>query len=1014
MTSVHPPLPDLSAFDAESSIEKKRRAGNRTTATGSAHSASLSSWAPPHPSFQHAFPLAGQAVPAMPQPLSLNTALMHTHAHVPAIPHVPAFLSSSQGRPVCPSTPMKSPAMAKLFHTHGYTTAAGAAGAPGAVPSGGMTMGPMLQHATPMGSPGSARKKTRSGTQGATPQSRGSSGSATPRAGSQKRKERSSSADLLASLSKPAGSGATSPERRMLHGLTPLSTSHSSSDGGADSLQDASCSFSVCSSQGHSPRQHSIEAFLLNSSANNGTAHSSRDHSGASSLASSLNSSMSGFSRLQPGFGLMGSLQSLHMSGGPHSSHHSGSRRSSGSSSVSSAPPQPSHFSNTFFNLGCIGRGSFGVCYHVLQTAAAGAGVVGQEFAVKKSIRPFKGENDRNQKLKEVDNWRLLMSSSQQQSALLPSSRPHVIDPSTDHVHLVRYYDAWEESGYLYIQSELFRSGTVRNFLDEVLDGPADEDLIWLFLLDLARGLRFIHQQAQLIHLDLKWDNTFIATDNSDERGLLKIGDFGLSMNAQGKQQVEGTQAQMQQQSSQPALHESAFPSSDPCAFGAGASSSSLSLLCPSSVPDISEGDQTYLAPEFMDSSLLASCGGSISTAADMFSLGVMLFEVAFDVQLPKRGQSWIDLRNENIDWTGRRYQGGGNDANGTGATASFLPRSSALVSLISRLLRRDPAARPSIEEVLSDPTLASFARGERGTQQRQRLRSIPTQLKPLGPQRVEQLIREHQAAQALHSTGHSAMAAQVCAPSAAASSTPLSSSSLFPSSLSASASAASPFFSPPSSCASSVLQPTVHDLDADLMSVTVSHAPHTRSIAHSAQLQPHLHTSLSSSRSRATAARVAAASANAAAAAAAANPPPAAAVSGLPSSWLMAGGAVSLPLPLPLSLSGLPFDSAVSPVPPVGLAASMRAPAFAASARQDNAAAAAASSSTLSGFALRLRRDGAEAPPTAASASISQLTPMDDDSFAGDTDTDAEDCASLAPKNLFDSFQSAGDDGDA
>ena len=994
MTSLHTPLPDFSAFDAESSIEKKRRAGNRTAAAATAagahnagagaSSGALSGWHPPHPSFAHAFPTAGQAVPAMPQPLSLSSAL--SHAHVPAIPHVPAFLSSSQGRPVCPSTPMKTPAMAKLFHTHGYTTAAGAAGAPGAVISGGMTMGPMLQHATPMASPGSARKHGRSGTHGATPRSRGSSGSATPRAGSQKRKERSSSADLLASLSKPPGSGATSPERRLLHGLTPLSTSHSSSDGGADSLQDASCSFSVCSSQGQSPRQHSIEAFLLNTSATNGTAHSSRDHSGASSLASSLNSSMSGFSRLQTGFGLMGGLQSLHMSGGPHS-HHSGSRRSSGSNSASSLPPQSSHFSSTFFNLGCIGRGSFGMCYHVLQTATAGAGVVGQEFAVKKSIRPFKGENDRNQKLKEVENWRLLMSSSQQQQAdTLPASRQHVIDPSTDHLHLVRYYNAWEESGYLYIQSELFRAGTVRSFLDEVLDGPADEDLLWLFLLDLARGLRFIHQQAQLIHLDLKWDNTFIATDNSEERGMLKIGDFGLSMNAQAKHNADGTLAQGQQQTSQPALHESSFPSSDPGAFVSGASSST-SLLSPCSVPEIAEGDQTYLAPEFMDSSLLSSCGGSISTAADMFSLGMMLFEVAFDVQLPKRGQSWIDLRNENIDWTGRRYQGGGSDA--TAAAASFLPRSPALLSLISRLLRRDPAARPSIEEVLSDPTLASFARGERGAQQRMRLRSITPQLKPIGPQRVEQIIREQQANNALHTSGHNTLAASA------------------PSAVPSSSSAVSPLFSPPL-CASSlsVLQPTVHDLDADLMSVAVHHTHSARSIAHSA-MQPQIHSSLSSSRSRATAARVAAASANAKAAATSAAASASAhsilhtpSVSGLP--WCAPGSG---------SISAIvsPFDPAVSPVPPFGVSSELRGAAQ---------PAAAVSSSALSGLSLRLRRDGAEfaTAATAASAAPSSfsLTPMEDDSLVCDTDTDAEDCASLAPKNLFDSFQSAGDDGDA
>lgn len=50
------------------------------------------------------------------------------------------------------------------------------------------------------------------------------------------------------------------------------------------------------------------------------------------------------------------------------------------------------------------------------------------------------------------------------------------------------------------------------------------------------------------------------------------------------------------------------------------------------------EGDSKYLAPEMLD--------GRIGKAADIFSLGITLLELACDLDLPKNGVGWQQLRH--------------------------------------------------------------------------------------------------------------------------------------------------------------------------------------------------------------------------------------------------------------------------------------------------------------------------------------------------------------------------------
>lgn len=147
------------------------------------------------------------------------------------------------------------------------------------------------------------------------------------------------------------------------------------------------------------------------------------------------------------------------------------------------------------------------------------------------------------------------------------------------------------------------------------------EQSIWEVLIQCCLALQYIHEQ-NIIHLDLKPENIFISDKNE-----LKIGDFGLSTMFGG----------------QPRLS--------------------------------SEGDKYYMAPEVLD--------GIYTKAADIFSLGLIMLELAADVELPSNGDSWQNLRH------------------GDFSELSLDDTSDMLNQLIREMTHSSYELRPSIQKVL-------------------------------------------------------------------------------------------------------------------------------------------------------------------------------------------------------------------------------------------------------------------------------------------------------------------------
>ncbi|KAG6974546.1 hypothetical protein JG687_00000297 [Phytophthora cactorum] len=199
----------------------------------------------------------------------------------------------------------------------------------------------------------------------------------------------------------------------------------------------------------------------------------------------------------------------------------------------------------------------------------------GALFAVKKSKQELRNDRERDLLAQEIVILEKLSSSR------------HNFD------NIVRYYQAWQENGFFFLQMELCEGGTLQDFITTRNQEVLPESYVWSILRDVASGLKILDEHG-LVHLDIKPDNIFITED-----GRLKIGDFGMA----GKV-VTSTKA-----------------------------SSKISDL---------EGDAKYMAKELLSSA-------DRLPSADIFCLGIMLLEIATGMVLPEAGDKWHDLRNGDL-----------------------------------------------------------------------------------------------------------------------------------------------------------------------------------------------------------------------------------------------------------------------------------------------------------------------------------------------------------------------------
>ncbi|CAM9352141.1 unnamed protein product [Phaeothamnion confervicola] len=346
-----------------------------------------------------------------------------------------------------------------------------------------------------------------------------------------------------------------------------------------------------------------------------------------------------------------------------------------GGAAAASAAVRAVEFARDFVSQGRIGEGAFAVVFRA--TCKADGGV----YAIKKSKRPFRSRRDRERCMMEVRTLQRLGTCP----------------------YIVRFDRAWQEDGFFYCQTELCELGNLKEFIEAVeqsaaatsaagggsrhssIDsigfggfgggagasgafghrnssisiggggggdlstggnsgsggslggggssmggggGGVPEATLWKICHDIVEGLYHIHRHG-LVHLDIKPSNIFLSGC-----GRLKIGDFGMAT-AYGQPAGEGN-----------------------------------------------EGDTFYLARELLDSD-------ERLPPADMFSLGITLYEIAAGVELPGGGAAWHNLRE------GR---------------APPLPpgRSPTLVAVVGALMRQEPGRRLPAAALRALPSVAA------------------------------------------------------------------------------------------------------------------------------------------------------------------------------------------------------------------------------------------------------------------------------------------------------------------
>uniref|UniRef100_A0A6A7FTT7 non-specific serine/threonine protein kinase n=1 Tax=Hirondellea gigas TaxID=1518452 RepID=A0A6A7FTT7_9CRUS len=154
------------------------------------------------------------------------------------------------------------------------------------------------------------------------------------------------------------------------------------------------------------------------------------------------------------------------------------------------------------------------------------------------------------------------------------------------HSNCVQFYRAWEERQHLYILTEACQHSLADRA--DSTSQPVSESLLWNYALDLLQGVEHLHNNS-LVHMDIKPENIFISNE-----GVCKLGDFGLMFDMSRENMSEAM-----------------------------------------------EGDPLYMAPECLSS--------QFGPAADMFSLGISLLELALDLDLPAQGPTWHALREGSL-----------------------------------------------------------------------------------------------------------------------------------------------------------------------------------------------------------------------------------------------------------------------------------------------------------------------------------------------------------------------------
>ncbi|CAB9500620.1 eIF-2-alpha kinase GCN2 [Seminavis robusta] len=272
-------------------------------------------------------------------------------------------------------------------------------------------------------------------------------------------------------------------------------------------------------------------------------------------------------------------------------------------------------------------------------------------------------------------------------------------------------YDDWDESSsvkvssaqnqrILYIQME-YCSSTLRKLIDDQSMAKMDENDVWRLVRQIIEALVYIHSR-KIIHRDLKPGNIFL-----DSEGNVRLGDFGLATRHRANDEGEKSDSQAETQG----VYDYIEDISRLLGGSAHASLSHQSSIQESMTGGV--GTTFYRAPEQEGGAARVKGGkhdSSYGSKADMFSMGIVLFEMfhpPFETYM-ERAEILTKLRGDHVAASKTTQDGGDADLQKRVRFEDRFPPAFAksapenVKRILLWCLERDPAKRPSAEELLS------------------------------------------------------------------------------------------------------------------------------------------------------------------------------------------------------------------------------------------------------------------------------------------------------------------------
>ncbi|KAH3743213.1 Membrane-associated tyrosine- and threonine-specific cdc2-inhibitory kinase [Pelomyxa schiedti] len=214
------------------------------------------------------------------------------------------------------------------------------------------------------------------------------------------------------------------------------------------------------------------------------------------------------------------------------------------------------------------------------------------------------------------------------------------------HVNIVQIYELWEENFHTHILVQLCPNGSLKQRLSQHIDTHLDpdsqdyhlpQDTVLRWCSWIAQGLAHMHRH-QIMHLDIKPENCLF-----DAQDILKIADLGNSSHVKDR--------------------------------------------------DKSEGDSAYMDQQCLKENYGYFC--------DIFSLGIMMFEIVTHYILPRTGEAFHLLRDGKVMFPSHHNW----------------PYTRELEQLIEGMMNPEFSARPTAVQLLQHRLLVPYVTDSRTAQ---------------------------------------------------------------------------------------------------------------------------------------------------------------------------------------------------------------------------------------------------------------------------------------------------------